>query len=80
MTTINFQEALALLRAGESLQGVEVIPDYTPVEALEAVQLRAYGIEVPEGLVYTDYDDIDYSDIADTEEAAIWMDASAEEE
>ncbi len=80
MTTINLQEALALLRAGESLQGVEVIPDYTPVEALEAVQLRAYGIEVPEGLVYTDYDDIDYSDIADTEEAAIWMDASAEEE
>lgn len=77
--TINLQEALALLRAGKSLQDVQVIPDYTPVEALEAVQLRAHGIEVPEGLVYTDYEAIDYSDIPDSEEGAVWSRAEEEE-
>lgn len=77
--TINLQEALALLRAGKSLQGVQVIPDYTPVEALEAVQLRAYGIQVPEGLVYTDYESIDYSDIPDSEEDAEWGGVDEEE-
>lgn len=77
--TINLQEALTLLRAGQSLEGLQVIPDYTPVEALEAVQLRAHGVEVPQGLVYTDYESIDYSDIPDAKEDAVWSGAEEEE-
>lgn len=78
MKTINLQEALALLRAGQLLEGFQVIPDSTPIEALEAVQLRAHGIEVPQELIYTDYEGIDYSDIPDAEEDAVWGNAKEE--
>ena len=77
--TISLQQALGRLRSGQSLEGFHVIPDYTPVEALEAVQLRAQGIEVPDGLIYTNYDAIDYSDVPDSEEGEVWQRAEEEE-
>lgn len=77
--TITLGQALERLRNGESLQNLVVVLDHTPIEALEAVQLRKQGIDVPDALVYTNYEAIDYSDIPDVEEGETWRGAKEEE-
>lgn len=59
---INQVDAIGLLKDKKSLSGYKVNFDSTPIESLDAFLLRKNGIPVPEELIWSDDDSIDYSD------------------
>jgi hypothetical protein len=60
--TLNQQEMLRLLRAGEDPAPYTVVFDDTKVEALDAILLGKHGFLVPEELIWYDDEAINYED------------------
>lgn len=66
--SINQENLIKLLRAGQDISAYQIKLDDTKIEALDAILLRKNGVTVPDELVYYADDEIDFEDDPDISE------------
>lgn len=71
-TKTTVQEAVQMIQEGKDMSNV-IILFTDKVETLDAIKLQEAGFEVPEDLVYTDYEAINYEDIPDITGKEVWV-------